>query len=313
MSSAAVGDDDDERRVRRSSSNGRGLGNAVGIGGRRVEPASTAPSAPIDVADRVDDRERGDGRVVDRADARRRRRPGPRGRGRATSRPSRRARADPADASGSSRPRPRPRPRSRRRARRRAARLDEVEDRRGRHDRHRSARGREALAALGEVAHHAVGGREPERGAAGEHDRVDLCRRCASGRAARSRASPARRRALRRADRAGREQHDGHAGARPRSSARRARRHRELAHGRELRRVADGAAAPTSRAKSTISSSSTSRAFEHQHVAAAGHQLEARAGNQLRDLLRASPGGVSTSAVPPIDERRDPHRRAGPR
>ena len=39
---------------------------------------------------------------------------------------------------------------------------------------HRAARGREPATALGQEPHHAVGRREPEGRAAGQHDRVDL-------------------------------------------------------------------------------------------------------------------------------------------
>ena len=53
------------------------------------------------------------------------------------------------------------------------ARVDEVEDARGRHDRHRSRGGRVALAALGEIAHHSVGRDQPEGTPAGEHDGID--------------------------------------------------------------------------------------------------------------------------------------------
>ena len=47
----------------------------------------------------------------------------------------------------------------------------EVEEDRGRHDRHRPHAGREADAALGEAAHDAVGGRQPEGRATGQADR----------------------------------------------------------------------------------------------------------------------------------------------
>jgi hypothetical protein len=62
-------------------------------------------------------------------------------------------------------------------ARRGAVDLGEVEDACGRDDRHRPAGRRIALSALGQVAHHAVGRREAERGSAREHDGVDACNR----------------------------------------------------------------------------------------------------------------------------------------
>ena len=49
----------------------------------------------------------------------------------------------------------------------------EVEEDRGGDDRHRPNAGREPDPALGEAAHDAVGGREPEGRATGEADRVD--------------------------------------------------------------------------------------------------------------------------------------------
>ena len=91
--------------------------------------------------------------------------------------------------------------------------LEQVEDARGRDDRHRPGRGREPLAAFGEIAHHAVGGRQPERGTAGEHDRVDVrhgARRIEQVELTRGRRAPAH---FARADGARREQHHGHAGA----------------------------------------------------------------------------------------------------
>ena len=54
------------------------------------------------------------------------------------------------------------------------ARDHEVEDRRRRHDRHRATAVGKPAALLGERPHHAVGGGEPERRPAGEHDRVDV-------------------------------------------------------------------------------------------------------------------------------------------
>ena len=149
----------------RSSSNGSGVGNAGRVGRRGRTGDRRVPSAADDVADRVDDRER---------DRRARRRPSstatPRPPATAPSRPRHlpdgraRARADAARVAAARRARPRP-PRRSRRRRPGGGPLDvdEIEDARGRHDRHRAARGRESVAAFGEVPHHAVGRREPER------------------------------------------------------------------------------------------------------------------------------------------------------
>ena len=101
----------------------------------------------------------------------------------------------------------------------------EVEQDRRRHDRHdegrrpsaslRCADG-DADAALLEPAHDAAGGIEPERAAAGEHDRVHLLDRVDRRRAARSRACPAPRRARRRRQTAPPRDHDRAAGRPPR-------------------------------------------------------------------------------------------------
>ncbi len=97
--------------------------------------------------------------------------------------------------------------------------MHEVEDRRRRDDRHRAARGRVALPALREVAHHAVGGRETERGTTRQHDRID----------ARDRAQRIQQRELAcrgraaahfaRAHGVGRDEQDGHTGSGPRPVA----------------------------------------------------------------------------------------------
>ena len=69
---------------------------------------------------------------------------------------------------------------------------------RGRHDRDRSALGREADAAFGQPGHHAIRGRQAERGPAGQADGVDRARRASRDAAGPSRAYPGRSRARRR-------------------------------------------------------------------------------------------------------------------
>ena len=108
-----------------------------------------------------------------------------------------------------SRPRPRrpahgrsPRPRRRRSPRPRPGRTDPSPTARSNSarrddDRHRPGRGREADAPLLAAPHHAVGRGEPERRAAGQHHRVEAVDRCGRVEAARTRGSPARRRAPR--------------------------------------------------------------------------------------------------------------------
>ena len=170
---------------------------------------------------------------------------------------------------------------------RRAARLDQVEDRT---PSARSAPGRPRSGSPARVAasyaHHAVGGREPERGAAGEHDRVDLrddARRLEQRDLTRGRRAAAH---LAAADRPLREQHDGHAGrvAGPVPGAH--ARHGQLAHGREFRRVSDGASAPTSRAKSTIRSSSSSVRSSISMCPPPGTSSSRAPGISSRDLPR---------------------------
>ena len=151
-----------------------GSGNAADVGGRGR--AGDDRAVVVDhVADRVDDRERADGRVADAhrraAEPTRRHRDARR----ATSRPSRRCprRRDRARAR---RPRPRPQPRAAPSAavgctppdatRSKIAAVGTIGTGPGARP--------EAATARREVRHHAVGGREPERRATGEHDRVDV-------------------------------------------------------------------------------------------------------------------------------------------
>ena len=250
----------------RPSSNGSGVGKPGRVGRRGRARQRSCRRRAMTSPTRVDDRERADAHAVDRRST-----ATPTPPGTAPSRPRHlpdrraRARADPAR-----RQRLVARRRDRGRvavvgARRWTARLDEVEDARGGHDRHGPARGREPLPALGEVAHHAVGRGQPERGAAREHDRVDArdgARRIEQiGLPRRGRAAAH----LAGTDRTRREQQHRDAGAARGSRGRRvlrrsrssARRHRRRA-GRAISSRVGARALRTSRAKSTISRSSSS-------------------------------------------------------
>ncbi len=211
-----VGGDDHQRRVgpgaRRILLEGRGVGEARRVG-RRARPDEQAPVVAHDVADRVHHRDRTDHHV-----AVTRRRAAEAAGGAVLGTPPLR---HPSPAAGADAPGREDGGGILRRGERGAALLgpraqaagrDEVEDRRGRHDGHRPAQRREAAALLGERLHHAVGGGEPERRPAGEHDRVDVLdggeRVEHRGLARRGRAAAD----LDRADGLRWQQHDGHAG-----------------------------------------------------------------------------------------------------
>ena len=255
-------------------------------------------------------------------------RPARGGRRPSTSRPSRPSPRRPA--------RSRTDPRERRRRRRRRPRrgraatppeLDEVVHRGRRHDRDLPARGREASALRLERPHHAVGGGEPERRPAGEHDGVDVLdqpvrveqRRLATGgRAAahltrRDRSlgdgddGDARPVAGPVADPDSGDVGDQEAASRGASAARTRRAERRRGQNRR-----SGAPAPRSRANSAMSAL-TSSVRSSISMWPAPLNTSRRASGMSSAMRRPCAGGAMTSALPLEHERGHPDREAARR
>ena len=333
LSSTRVGRHHDERRVL-ARPEGERVGEADGVGGRGRPREHRAVGADH-VADRVHHRQRADGRVAD-ADRR-------------GAQPARHAVVGPLPLPD-----------------RRAPPGTDPPGREGLAVDHGGQRGlalrgagrsppdstRSKIAAVGTIGtgppadgkprplrrerpHDAVGRREAERRPAGEHDRVDVLDELASGRAARARASPARRRAPRPTPRCAAARDDGHARppARPvpdadaghvgdqetgsgaatsasgAACARRRRARRRPGRRGQSRRSGDPA--PSVFANSMMRPSTSSVRSSISHVARALEHLEAGARDQRREPARL--GGRREHVVRAADARASARRSAGAR